>query len=123
MLFVEDTGAGAGEFHSGRLKDLSIDGLRLATAQAFPEGARLYLGIFLRDAREPLVALASVLHCEPSGADVSLGLQFLCISLEQRRAIERLARYLSEHHGATADDDTRKTEALVRQTRDEAWWQ
>lgn len=121
VLFVEDQGSG--EFHSGWLSDLSVDGLTLHARRAFPTGSRLYLGILLRDRDEPLVALGGVQHCtRAEGGDVALGLQFLSVSLEQRQAIARLRAYLHERYGADAGG-ARPTEALVRQVTDETWWQ
>lgn len=104
--FAEDisahftTAVRGGEFHSGRVRDVSLGGLCLRTSREWPVGTRLYLGIFWVGESKPLVAVARVRRCVREAEGYTLGLNFLLHTVQQRRAIERLGIYLREHHGA-----------------------
>jgi PilZ domain len=119
VLCVADEGAGG--FHQARLTELSADGMRILSGHAFAPGSQIFLGVFLEDAKEPLVLLGVVQHCEPLLSQASLGVQFLSVTDEQRIALEGLQHYLKRRHGAPAVVTVRPATAILR-IRDESWW-
>lgn len=96
------TTARPAEFHSARVRDVSLGGLCLWTSRAWEVGTRLYLGIFWEGEPEPLVAVARVRRCVHEAEGYTLGLKFLFHTAQQRQAVERLGIYLRERHGEAA---------------------
>lgn len=90
------------EFHSGRVRDVSLGGLCLWTSRAWELGTRFYLGIFREGEPEPLVVVARVRRCVQEIEGYTLGLEFLFHTGQQRRAVERLGLYLRDRHGDPA---------------------
>ncbi|HEX5139143.1 MAG TPA: PilZ domain-containing protein [Planctomycetota bacterium] len=118
-LCITETGGGG--FHQARLTDISSDGMRIVSPCAFTPGSQLYAGVFLEDAREAIVLLGVVQHCETEGGDASLGIQFLSVADDQRAALQQLQRYLSCRHGAAATVTVRSAPAILR-VGQERWW-
>jgi len=58
ILCVADQGTSG--FHQARLTELSADGMRILSGHAFAAGSQIFLGVFLEDAKEPLVLLGVV---------------------------------------------------------------
>jgi hypothetical protein len=114
-------GAGRGGFHQARLTELSADGMRIHADRSFEPGRELHAGVFLESSLEPLVVMGVVQHCGGSGEDVTVGIQFLSVTEEQRQALARLREYMTRRHGASAAVTVRAAPAILR-VRDERWW-
>jgi hypothetical protein len=114
-------GDGPTGFHQARLTEVSADGMRIAGAPAFAPGSQVYAGVFLEDAKEPLVLLGVVQHCEPSERDATLGLEFLSLNEDQRLSLQRLKDYLIRRHGAGATITVQAAPTILR-IGEERWW-
>jgi hypothetical protein len=101
-VFLTTTAVRPNEFHSGRVRDVSLGGLCLWTSRAWEVGARLYLGIFWEGEPEPLVAVARVRRCVQEAAGFTSGLKFLLHTGQQRCAVERLRAHLADRYGEAA---------------------
>jgi hypothetical protein len=119
VLCVSD--AGAGGFHTARLAELSVEGMRIETSRPFAAGEQLYAGILLEESREPLVVLGVVMHCDARPEGATVGLQFLSVTEDQRGALVRLAEYLKRRHGEAATVTVRAAPA-IRRIGEERWW-
>jgi hypothetical protein len=116
------TDAAEGGFHPGRLVELSVDGLRLATRRPFAPGEHLYVGVFLEESQEPLVVLGVVQHCDARNGDgATVGLQLVSMTEDQRRALARLKDYLGRRHGEAATVTIHPAPA-IRRIGEERWW-
>lgn len=124
--FAEDANAlcmteEGGGFHQAQLIEISLEGMRIQTKCAFSPGSQLYSGVFLEEAREPLVLLGVVQHCEGEGSHASLGIQFLGVSDDQRASLRQLQDYLKRRHGASANVTLRPASTILRAGQ-ERWW-
>jgi len=113
--------SGAGGFHAARLIEISAEGMRLETGQVFEPGGELYVGVFLDQAREPLVTTGVVQHCAPRPGGATVGLQFVATTQEQRTALALLSDYLERRHGEEALVTLHPAPA-IRHISEERWW-
>ena len=86
-----------------RVRDLSEGGACIQLDGPLPVGAETYVGFFLKDDSQPLVAIARVVWARPEGSGHLLGLEFAHGGAAQRAAIARLSEYL----------ETRRMELVV----------
>jgi len=91
-LFVR--GLRGAPIESACVRDLGEGGARLSVDGPVPVGVNLYVGFFLRDDPEPLVAMARVVWTRPQGRGHELGLAFEGDGEAQRSAVAMLATYL-----------------------------
>ena len=88
-------GEGRGTTMRGaKVRDLSEGGACIELDGALPVGAETYVGFFLKDEAQPLVAVARVVWSRPEGSGHLLGLQFAHGGAAQHAAIARLSEYL-----------------------------
>ncbi len=85
---------GAKDLRGARVRDLSEGGACIQLDGPLPVGAETYVGFFLKDESQPLVAVARVVWTRQEGSGHLLGVQFSRHGIAQRRAISRLSEYL-----------------------------
>lgn len=90
------------DFHSARARNLGEGGACLVADTPLPEGAEVYVGFFLPDDPNPLVAMARVVWTRPGAERCVLGLAFVPGSAGQRHAMARLADYVKGRRVAVA---------------------
>ena len=83
----------------GRSRDISLGGLRLQTDTEIPAGCHLAVEIHIETETAPVLALAEILRCEPSGDGWMAGGRFLWVSDEDRSNLRRLADYFKQRYG------------------------
>ncbi len=86
--------AGAKDMRGARVRDISEGGACIELDGPLPIGSETYVGFFLKDDSQPLVAVARVVWTRAEGAGHLLGVQFARHGVPQRRAIARLGEYL-----------------------------
>lgn len=86
----------------GRTRDLSLGGLLLICEETVKPGTHLALEIHIENETAPLLALGKTLRsrADPEGG-FAAGLQFLWVSEEDRRTLQRLAAYFKRRYGTT----------------------
>lgn len=80
---------------AAKVRDLSEGGACIELDGALPVGSETYVGFFLKDEAQPLVAVARVVWSRAKGSGHLLGVQFANSGAAQRAAIARLAEYLN----------------------------
>lgn len=125
--FVEDAqvlcvaDAGSGGFHTARLTEVSVEGMRIASDRPFEVGSEIYAGVLLQEMQDPLVILGIVQHCDTRKGAATVGVQFLSVTEEQRVALGRLSEYLKRRHGDAALVTLHPAPA-IRRIGEERWW-
>ena len=88
----------------GRTKDLSLGGLCLGTLDPLSVGAHLALEVHIAQETAPILALGRVVRAvEEPGEECAVGIEFLWISEEDRRNLDRLARFFEQKYGETGE--------------------
>lgn len=82
------------DLRGARVRDISEGGACIELDGPLPVGAETYVGFFLKDDSQPLVAVARVVWSKREGKGHLLGLQFAHGGAAQRVAIARLTEYL-----------------------------
>jgi c-di-GMP-binding flagellar brake protein YcgR len=91
------------DMRGAKVRDISEGGACIVLDGPLPVGAETYVGFFLKDDSQPLVAVARVVWSRREGKGHLLGLQFAHGTAAQRTAIARLSEYL----------ETRRMELVV----------
>lgn len=85
--------------------DISEGGIYLYTGRSFEENRTVRITLPIKG--KPLTVKAQVRHNEP---DIGIGLQFIDLTEEQKKTIQRLVRHVQEH---SVDAAGRKSKILV----------
>ena len=89
----------------GRSRDLSLGGVGLVAARDLEIGCHLAIEIHIDSEPAPIVALGRVVRVAPDaeagGCDA--GVEFIWLSVEDRRNLERLGGYFRKKYGTSGD--------------------
>lgn len=83
----------------GQTRNLSLGGLCLLTEGPVRVRSHLAFEIHIVDESAPVLALGTVRRCEVEPGGYASGVEFLWVSREDRRDLERLARHFRSKYG------------------------
>ena len=87
----------------GLTRDLSLGGLCLLSEGPVPIGSHLAIEIHIEHETAPVLALARVVRGDRDDSGCTAGVEFLWVSEEDRRNLQRLAEYFYNKYGETGD--------------------
>ena len=89
----------------GRSRDLSLGGVGLVASRDLETGCHLAIEIHIDSEPAPIVALGRVVRVAPDAeAGVcNAGVEFVWLSVEDRRNLERLGGYFRKKYGTSGD--------------------
>jgi c-di-GMP-binding flagellar brake protein YcgR len=88
----------------GRTKDISLGGLCLSPPEPIELGAHLALEVHIARETAPILALGRVVRVvEDPDEESTVGIEFLWIGEEDRRNLDRLAKFFEQKYGETGE--------------------
>ena len=89
----------------GRSRDLSLGGIGLLASRELAVGCHLAIEIHIDSEPAPIVALGRVVRVtsDAEAGSCNAGVEFIWLSVEDRRNLERLGGYFRKKYGTSGD--------------------